>query len=294
MTNDTSAFVAAPLGCTVPVGTFLVDPVQFSIEDFNGSGVLKYTTDASENQVGLTTKGTVHISTRAAVDNGAGDVPHVTADGAINIENGQLKFFCDLDDDGDYDADLWAGGNMYLAAVSRMHLRTQIPESGGAGTDEGRLVIGATDDTNYIQSAKKFSGSVIKDLAFGGYNNSDWWMCFDESSGGYCGIGVSDDEPIARLHVADTSTTVAVFENETSTTGYTRATVGVDTSDRLVLRGEGADVPKLSALNVQAGGASVELGSGSFPFTGAVLKSDDGTAYRLTVSNAGALVITAA
>lgn len=305
VTDDTAAFVLAPYGTYVPTGVFRVDPAQVDISGFNGVGVLEYTTDDSQHKVGLSSKGTVWLSTGDEFDNGTGLVPQVTGDGAINIESGNLKFFCDLDGDGDYDADMWGAGNLYLAAESRTHIRSNIPEFGVPGLDEGRVVFGATDTANYIQSAKNFSGSVRKDLAIGDYNSTDWWMYFDQSAGGFCGFGVSDNQPVARVHVADTATTVAVFENESgptsrigfkgaNQTGYTEVAVGADSSDRLVLRGTSTDIIKLGAATVQAGAAEIAIGSASFPFNQLVLKSPDGTAWQITVDNSGNLVTSAA
>jgi hypothetical protein len=276
VTDDTAAFVASQASTDyvfVPDGTYSVDESQVTLYNLHGPGKLKYQSDSSENWVGLQSKGTVYIRNDEEVSPG---IPLVPAAGLLNIADGQLKFWPDLDGDGDYDADIWANSNFYLAASGRTHIRSNIPSSGGAGDDEGRLVIGATDTTNYIQSAKNFSGSVKKDFAIGDYNSTDWWMYFDESNDGHCAIGVSNDTPLARLHVADTAATVALFESEVETTarigfrgtsqsGNTIATVGVDTVDRLVLRGEGEDVIKIGATAVQAGTDNTySMGSGTF------------------------------
>jgi hypothetical protein len=209
----------------------------------------------------------------------------------MNFENGQLKIWPDLDGDGDYDADLWARGNMYLASAARIHLRSQIPASGGAGDDEGRLVIGATNETNYIQSAKNFSGSVRKDFAIGDYNSTAWWAYFDQSNGGWMGVGES--EPQTRLHVKDASVTVGVFQSNgsanarigfrgTSQSDNTTATVGVDNSGRLVLRGTSQDILRIGSSALQAGtDNSFTCGSASFRWstvfaaTGTINTSDE-------------------
>ena len=307
VTDDTTAFVAAQASTDyvfVPDGTYSVDESQVTLYNLHGSGKLKYQSDSSENWVGLQSKGTVYIRNDDEVSPG---IPLVSAAGLLDIADGQLKFWPDLDGDGDYDADIWANSNFYLAASGRTHIRSNIPSSGGAGDDEGRLVIGATDTTNYIQSAKNFSGSVKKDFAIGDYNSTDWWMYFDESNDGHCAIGVSNDQPVARLHVADTSATVAVFENEASTisrigfkgtsqTGYTEVTVGVDSSDRLVLRGEGVDVAKIGSTAVQAGSDNAySMGSASFRWsvvysaTGTINTSDENDKQDISALDAAEL-----
>ncbi len=307
VTDDTAAFVAAQASTDyvfVPDGTYSVDESQVTLYNLHGSGKLKYQSDSSENWVGLQSKGTVYIRNDDEVSAG---IPLVTSAGLLDIADGQLKFWPDLDGDGDYDADIWANSNFYLAASGRTHIRSNIPSSGGAGDDEGRLVIGATDTTNYIQSAKNFSGSVKKDFAIGDYNSTDWWMYFDESNDGHCAIGVSNDQPVARLHVADTSATVAVFENEASTisrigfkgtsqTGYTEVTVGVDSSDRLVLRGEGVDVAKIGSTAVQAGSDNAySMGSASFRWsvvyaaTGTINTSDENDKQDISALDAAEL-----
>lgn len=211
--------------------------------------------------------------------NGTSTVPLVPTTGLINIENGALMIWPDLSGDGDYDADLWAEGNMYLAAESRHHLRSNIPNAlgGSPGTDEGRLVIGATTDTNYIQSAKNFSGSTLKDLAFGEYNSTNWWMYFDQSAGGHCGIG--ETAPATRLHVTDSAATVGLFESDTNTISRiafrgtsqvdnTTVMAGCDTSGRMVLTAQSASVIKLGSTSVQAAtDNAITCGSASFRFS---------------------------
>ena len=307
VTDDTAAFTAAQAVTDyvfVPDGTYSVDESQITLYNLHGSGKLKYQSDSSEVWVGLQSKGTVYIRNDDEVSAG---IPLVTGAGLLDIADGQLKFWPDLDGDGDYDADIWANSNFYLAASGRTHIRSNIPSSGGAGDDEGRLVIGATDTTNYIQSAKDFLGAVKKDFAIGDYNSTDWWMYFDESNDGHCAIGLSNDTPLARLHVADTASTVAVFESETSTTsrvgfkgtsqsGATVATVGVDTSDRLVLRGEGVDTVKLGSTAVQAGSDNAySMGSGSFRWsvvysaTGTINTSDENDKQEISSLDASEL-----
>ena len=312
VTDDTAAFVASQASTDyvfVPDGTYSVDESQVTLYNLHGSGKLKYQSDSSENWVGLQSKGTVYIRNDDEVSPG---IPLVSAAGLLDIADGQLKFWPDLDGDGDYDADIWANSNFYLAASGRTHIRSNIPSSGGAGVDEGRLVIGATDTTNYIQSAKNFSGTAKKDFAVGDYNSTDWWMYFDQSTDGRCAIGLSNDTPLARLHVADTASTVALFESETSTTsrigfkgtsqlGGTTATIGIDTADRLVLRGEGVDIAKIGATAVQcAADGLYSMGSGSFRWstvfaaTGTINTSDENEKQDIALLDAAELRVATA
>lgn len=228
---------------------------------------------------------TIEITSGETFDNGSGIVPKVPQAGLFSIEN-MLRFWPDLGTpDGDYDADMWADGNMYLAASSRIHLRTFIPYLTNPGTDEGRLVIGATVDCNYIQSAKNFSGSVLKDFAIGPYNSTEWWTYYDESLGGWAGFNTAS--PAARIHARDAGATIALLESNGSTTARlafrgtsqtdnVTATIGVDSAGRLVMRGTSTDIAKAGSNALQAG-ADNTISCGSASFRWSVVYAGTGT-----------------
>ncbi|WP_171178656.1 hypothetical protein [Ruegeria sp. HKCCD8929] len=132
--------------------------------------------------------------------------PIVSSEGVINIFDGELKFWPTLDSDTDYDADMYAQGNMYLGASARVHLRPGLP---GPGPEEGRVTVGAKSGVNYIQSGKDFSSTVTNDLAIGGPSSTNGmpsitpWLYFQAPSNGVgqVDVGINTRNPKGHFHI---------------------------------------------------------------------------------------------
>lgn len=278
--DSTAAFLAAGDWALVPPGLYLVDPTQVSLKNCWGPGKLKYRTDGSEHWCGLASKGTLYI--RNGDRNGDG-TPTVPFDGLINLADGELKFLCDLDADGDLDADIYGQNNLYIAGENSIHLRVD-PQ----GPAEGRIRIASTANTNFIQSGKDYTGATLKNLAFGPYLSTDYWMFLSQSSG-YMVLGNSAS-PAAPLHVYNSQPTPAVFENtsssrsrvafkgSTSTTG-TSVTVGANGND-FEVRAGGAEKLIVTADGfVRPATANAQYcGSNPFPWAGGYTQ----TAFTIT------------
>lgn len=210
--DSTAAFVAAGFFGFVPDGLYLVDPAQVQPQNYWGAGKLKYSTDGSEHWCGLVSKGPLYIRND---DRNTDGTPKVPADGLINLADGELMFLCDLDGDGDYDADMYGKNNLYIAASNSIHFRIA-PQTAG----EGRIRLAATTNTNFIQSGKDFSGSTLKNLAFGPYLSTSYWLFISHVSG-FVAIG-DTASPAAPLHVYNSETTPILAEN----TGAARSRIG--------------------------------------------------------------------
>lgn len=244
--ESTSAFTTADTATGgsvyVPKGNFLVNPATINIKSLYGPGKLIYTTTGSR-WVGLNSKGTLYIRN----DDVNGDLtPTVPTDGLINLADGEIKFMCDLDGDGDYDADMFANNNMYLACGNSVHL---ILGTGIGDPQDGRIRFLATGGVNYIQSGVNYSGTTTQSLAITRYDSSVPWMYFDDTLAGFVGVG--HNTPLARLHVKDSGATTGLYESlgsttsrigfkGTGTTATTTVTLGCS-GDDMVLRTGGAD-----------------------------------------------------
>ena len=204
------------------------------------------------------------------------DVPKVSIDGMLNICDGHLKFFADMDGDGDYDADMYSKDNMYLSCGNATHIIL------GQGENEqtetyGRIVFNSTANTNFIQSGKNYSGTELKHLAFSPYRSGDYYMIFNKNSG-FCGVGKYYSSPQARLHVNSDETTLAVFENHdganariafkgTNQSDYNSATIGL-AGNILVLRNNNVDKLRIDTGNYVLPGIKevTNLGSSAYPW----------------------------
>lgn len=283
ITESTVAFLSAGYFAFVPAGTYLVDPTQVNINKYWGPGKLRYTTDLSEHWCGLVSKGTLYIRND---DRNPDTTPTVPADGLINLADGELKFLCDLDEDGDYDADIYGKNNLYIAGENSIHFRID-PQ----GPAEGRIRLASTTNTNFIQSGKDFSGSNLKNLAFGPYLSTDYWAFFSQSSG-YCVLGNSAS-PAAPLHIYNQQTSAALAENTASprarmgfkgstTTSGTTVTFGADGNDaevraggmeRLIITADGFVRP--ASANTQFCGSNPFPWAGGFTQTAFTVTSDE-------------------
>lgn len=244
--ESTSSFVAADTATGgsvyVPSGLYLVNPATINIKSLYGPGKLVYTTSGSR-WVGLNSKGTLYIRN----DDVNGDLtPNVPTDGFINLADGELRFFCDLDGDGDYDADMFANNNMYLACGNSIHM---ILGTGLGDPQDGRIRFLATGGVNYIQSGLNFSGTLTQSLAITRYDSSVPWMYFDDTLSGFVGVG--HNAPLARMHIKDTGATTGLYESTgsttsrvgfkgTGTTATTTVTLGCS-GDDMIMRAGGAD-----------------------------------------------------
>lgn len=243
--DDTGAFISAGYNAYVPEGTYLVNPATVSIKSYWGPGKLRYTTDGSEHWVGLASRGTLFIRN----DDVNGDLtPKVPADGLINLADGELKFMCDMDGDGDYDADILGKNNLYVAGMSSIHLRTAPGLS-----SEGRFKFVSTNSTNYIQSGKNYSGTTHQHLAFSEYNSTNAWIFINRDTT-HVAIG-NTSTPDAPLHVINAATTAGLFENTSTaisrigfkgntTSSGTSVTIGADADD-MVIRTGGVDAVRV-------------------------------------------------
>lgn len=214
-----------------------------------GSSLRSIVNAALEEIWSRATPGTLETSFKIKLDNGSDDViPTTDIDGWINLK-GHLKLFVDLDGDTDYDADFYSKDNAYYVAGGGIHLR---PNFIVGAAEQGRVVVKAQDFVNFIQSARNYSGSTRNDLAFSDYNSTDPWLFFDQSAGGFAGVGfLAGEVPTARLHLKDSGATISVVESRgsttarvgfkgTGTTGNTTVTVGAS-GDDLYLRAGGSD-----------------------------------------------------
>ena len=267
VTDDTAAFVAAGDGAYVPDGTYVINPGTVNILRYSGPGVAKLSTTSVEWPFGAFIRGTLYL------DNGSDSViPTAPGDGVLNFKD-RLKLFCDLDGDGDYDADLWSKDNMYVVAEAAIHLR---PSYVAGGTEQGRVVFKAENSVNYLQSGRNYSGSTENSFAITKYNSSYAWALFDVTLNGWLGLGFSfGSAPVARLHAKDGGATLAVLESTgsttsrmgfqgTGTTAPTTVAVGASNND-LVLRGGGADIVRINTTGVYPMADNTRiLGSSSF------------------------------
>lgn len=192
-------------------------------------------------------------------------IPITDANGALSIIGGDgsthLAFFVDTDGDGDYDADIWAKDNMYVAAENAIHFRPQIDVVPGGSPDVGRMVYDATANGNYFMAGVNYSGSVGADLIFASYTDPTInWQKFDYSNAGWALFGGADtDNPVARLHAKDSGATVAFLESSNSTSRITfRASgsgsntgVGVGAiADDLILRAGAVNTAKITSTSM--------------------------------------------
>lgn len=238
----------------------------------------------------LESKNTVYIRNDDYFDNDEDptteEVPRVTADGMLNIFDGHLKFFADMDGDGDYDADMYSKDNMYLCCGNSTHI---ILNQGINEQKEGygRIVFAGTANTNYIQSGKNYSGSELKHLAFSGYKNGDYYLIFNKNTG-FTGIGKYYSDPKARLHVNSDENTLGIFENYSGTnsriafkttteTEYNESTIGLE-QGTLVLRNGSVEIIRMpnTGENVLPGVAgTTSLGSLLYPWASLYSKAFD-------------------
>lgn len=192
-------------------------------------------------------------------------IPITSATGPISIKGGDgsthLALFVDTDGDGDYDADIWAKDNLYIASENAIHFRPKISIVPGGNPDVGRMIYDATSNGNYFEVGVNYSGTIGADLIFAPYGNTTQnWLKFDYSNLGYALLGGADtDNPAARLHAKDSSPTVGFLESTNSTcritfraSGSTSNTgVGVGAiGDNLVLRAGSTNVAQFTSTTL--------------------------------------------
>lgn len=213
--DDTLSFELAGNGSYVPAGIYKInsniEDSSINYKNYNGIGLIKY--NDITWYVGRNEKGTLYINNDLEFDNGTGIVPRTPHDGMINIFNGQLKFWADMDGDGDYDADVYSKDNFYLACKSNIHLIRGQNDDLTQAENYGRIVIAGTTNTNFIQTGKNYSGSELKHLAFSNYRSTDYFMIFNHNTG-FTGIGKYYSDPKARCHIASDENTVLILENK--------------------------------------------------------------------------------
>ena len=186
------------------------------------------------------------------IDNGTDPtIPTVPREGLINIMD-HFRIFGDGDGDGDYDYDIWSKDNMYIVAEEEIHFRPN-----KTTTEQGRVVVGAKDGTNFVWSGRNYSGTTKNGLEFGPYKGTARWLYIDPTNG-FVGIGLdTGDAPSAKLHVKHSGATNVVVESTgstgarmgfkgTATSSASAVTVGADGND-LVLRANGQNVLRLRA-----------------------------------------------
>ena len=258
LTDDTLSFTLAGANSFVPAGNYYIDSnyadASVDYKNYNGYGKIIYN-DISW-YVGRNEKGTLYINNDLEFNNGNEIVPRVSHDGMINILDSQLKFFADMDGDGDYDADVYSQSNMYLSCGANLHLiRGQLDDLTKAES-YGRIVIAGTANTNFIQTGKDYSATEFKHLAFSKYRSTDYFMIFNHNTG-YTGIGKYYSDPKARCHISSDENTVLILENKSgenvrmtfkttneSAEDYTAASIGLE-DGVMVLRAGGTEKLRL-------------------------------------------------
>lgn len=212
-----------------------------------------------------TTGGTMTGDLELSLSDSTPGIPITDATGPFRIVGGDgsthLALFVDTDGDGDYDADIWAKDNMYIAAENAIHFRPQIDITPGGSPDVGRMVYDATSNGNYFLTGVNYSGSLGADLIFAPYTNATQnWLKMDESNGGWLLAGGADtDNPVARIHAKDSGATVAFLESTNSTSRITFRASGSSTNtgvgvgaiaDDLILRAGANNTVKVTGTTM--------------------------------------------
>lgn len=161
--------------------------------------------------VGGSFRNTLFVDSCRSININGTTVPFVTKDGLINIGNGQLIIWPDLDGDGDYDADIYASGNMYLVGESSIQLIH--------GT-QGRLRLSAVapDDLGsgkgvvYLQPSGNYSGDKVSDLQISPYKSSKPIAFFDVTNR-FVGVCTSSPETNLHVHYAGAKQIIGKFSN---------------------------------------------------------------------------------
>lgn len=186
--------------------------------------------------------------------------PYAPKEGMLSIQGKQIRFWADLSDppDGDYDADMASWSNMYLVAGASMHLMPGKVYGDPDATPPvpavevpGRIVLRGNNVANYLTSGGNYSGTWYKDLIITRYGFSDPWMIFDESHGGWCGVGtlftpatevvngISRElyQVNARFHVIDSASRVALIESTATSARLAfrdSTTIGASTEEPMI------------------------------------------------------------
>jgi len=150
------------------------------------------------------------------------EVARLTQDGLINLQNGNLRFYGDIDGDagndtGDVDYDIFAWSNRYDCFGNDYHMRFNI-SIGSPHVNEARLVWTADDRTVSCHPGRDYAGVERKNFAIGPPRSRNYFGVWNGVTGFLgLGLGVNQVDPAARLHARDAASTVVVVESTSPT-----------------------------------------------------------------------------